>query len=194
MSKTPQSKLPPRSDPEQWVDAYGDYLYRYAMSRTQDPMMAEELVQEAFLAALRSRTTFEGRSSERTWLTGILKHKIIDAFRRRNREQSMDDSESMSNAFDGLFKESGSWKHGPSRWKADPESMMERKDFWAVFYQCLEALSRRLAKAFTLREMEGLSTEEICKVLNVTATNCWVMLYRARMSLRRCLETNWFSD
>jgi RNA polymerase sigma-70 factor (ECF subfamily) len=179
-------------DPEEWVDQYGDYLYRYALSRVRDPANAEDLVQETFVAALHTRQTFQGRSSEKTWLTAILKHKIMDHFRKQSREQPSDDIETLAESVDEVFDEKGNWKIKPTEWAADPVKLYEQKEFWGVFYRCLSELSRRLATAFTLREMDGLSTEEICKTLNVSATNVWVMLYRARMYIRRCLEINWF--
>ncbi len=179
-------------DPETWVDQYGDYLYRYAISRVQDSSIAEDLVQETFVSAIQARMNFKGRSSERTWITSILKHKVIDHFRKTSREQSTDDIESSAEALDDFFDENGRWKEGPAKWNITPTSLLERKEFWKVLYKCLSELSNSLARVFMLREMDGLSTEEICKVLNISATNCWVMLSRARMYLRRCLEINWF--
>ena len=180
--------------PETWVDQHGDYLYRYAISRVQDPALAEDLVQETFLAALKAREGFEGRSSERTWLTGILKHKIIDSYRKKSTRETPNDAEAFQRLVDELFDKVGDWQMGPAKWEVRPDELMERKAFWEVLNQCLSKLSTRLARIFTMREMDGLSTEEICKVLNVSATNCWVMLYRARMHLRRCLEIRWFDS
>ena len=179
-------------DPETWIDQYGDYLYRYALTRLQDSAAAEDLVQETFLAALNARENFEGRSSVTTWLTGILKHKLIDHLRKESREQSVKDVESFTPRLDELFDEKGKWKTEPSKWTVNPTELYERKEFWRILARCLTELSGRLVQAFTLRELEELSTEEICKVLNASATNVWVMLYRARMYMRRCLEINWF--
>ena len=179
-------------DPETWVDQYGDYLYRYAFTRLQDSAAAEDLVQETFLAALSARENFEGRSSVTTWLTGILKHKIIDHLRKESRNQPVEDVEPFTPSLDELFDGEGKWKIGPSKWTVNPTELYERKEFWRILAHCLTELSGRLAQAFTLRELEELSTEELCKVLNASATNVWVMLYRARMYMRRCLEINWF--
>jgi RNA polymerase sigma-70 factor (ECF subfamily) len=179
-------------NPETWVDRYGDYLYRFAVSRVRDPAVAEDLVQETFLAALGSTKRFESRSSPKTWLTGILKHKIVDYFRRKAKEPSGDDVETAMQALEALFDEKGQWKIKPAEWTADPEKLYGQKEFMDVLNRCLSELSSRLAHIFILREMDGLKTDEICKVLSITATNCWVMLYRARMYLRRCLEINWF--
>jgi RNA polymerase sigma-70 factor (TIGR02943 family) len=179
-------------NPETWVDHYGDYLYCFAISRVRDPSVAEDLVQETFLAALNSIKSFASRSSPKTWLTGILKHKIVDYFRRKSREPTGDDVETAMKALEALFDEKGQWKIKPAEWTADPEKLYGQKEFMDVLNRCLSELSSRLAHIFILREMDGLKTDEICKVLSITATNCWVMLYRARMYLRQCLESNWF--
>ena len=180
-------------NPEEWVEQYGDYLYGFALARVQDPSTAEDIVQETFLAALHSLKNFEGRSSERTWLTGILKHKIIDFYRKKAKEQPIDDIVYHLETLDEVFDKNGQWKVKPAKWTADPQKLYEEGEFMKVLHNCLSELSSRLSSAFILREMIGESTEEICKVLNITATNLWVMLYRARMNLRRCLEINWFA-
>jgi len=180
-------------DPEIWVDQYGDYLFRFALSRLRDRSAAEDLVQETFLAALHARENFKGRSSVTTWLTGILQHKIIDHLRKGSREQPVEDVEPFTPTLDDLFDEKGKWKIGPSKWNVSPMELYEQKEFWRILALCLLELSDRLAQIFALRELEELNTKEICKVFDISATNCWVMLYRARMLLRRCLEINWFS-
>jgi len=180
------------SDPETWVDQYGDYLYRFALSRIQDSSVAEDLVQETLVAALQARNSFKGRSSERTWITSILKNKIVDHFRKIKREQVVDEIESPEGLMDELFDEKGEWQAGPAKWTINPTELLEQKEFWKILSRCLSELSTMKARAFVLREMDGLSTEEICKVLNISPTNCWVLLHRARMSLRQCLEINWF--
>jgi RNA polymerase sigma-70 factor, ECF subfamily len=181
----------PIEDPEVWVDLYGDYLYRFALSRIQDPTTAEDLVQETFLAALQARHGFQGRSSPRSWLTGILKHKIVDYFRKHGREQPTEDIELEKNRIDALFHGNGSWRVAPSRWTLNPKRLYDQKEFLDIFYRCLAKLPKRLARAFTLREIDGMSTEEIRKVMDISATNSWVILYRARMALRTCLEKRW---
>lgn len=180
-------------NPEAWVDRYGDYLFRFALSRVKDPGIAEDLVQETFLAALRGLQNFKRRSSGHTWLTAILKHKIVDYLRKKHREQVIEDIESVSETTDGFFKNSGSWKVQPAKWDINPAKIVEQHEFMDVLLKCLAQLPERLARAFMLREMEELSTEEICKSMQVTPTNSWVMLYRARVYLRKCLETTWFN-
>ena len=180
-------------NPEEWVEQYGDYLYGFALARVQDPSTAEDIVQETFLAALHSLKNFKGRSSERTWLTGILKHKIVDYYRKKAKEQPIDDIEYHLETIDEVFYKNGQWKVKPAKWAADPQKFYEERELMKVLHNCLSELTSRLSSAFILREMIGESTEEICKVLNITATNLWVILYRARMNLRRCLEINWFA-
>ena len=193
MNETDSPSEMTKQNPETWVDRYGDYLYRYALSRLHEPEPAEDVVQETFLAALKARESFKGRSSERTWLTAILKHKIIDHYRKKSHEQPFDDIGLFQEMMDELFAADGRWRSGPAKWDVHPEELAERKEFWTYFYKCLSGLSDRIAHAFTLRELEGLSTKEICKVLKISTSNFWVMLYRARTHLRLCLEKNWFS-
>lgn len=179
-------------DPAIWVDRYGDYLYRFALARVKDPSSAEDLVQETFLAALKGREKFQRRSALKTWLTAILKHKIIDQLRKKNRIQTIEDIDAVGETVDGFFEKSGAWRIRPGNWDVNPGKILEQRQFMDTLYQCLSELPERLARAFMLREMEGLSTEELCKSMQITATNSWVMLYRARAYLRRCLEINWF--
>lgn len=179
-------------NPDLWVEQYGDYLYRFALARIKDPALAEDLVQETFLAALKGRKNFQRRSALKTWLTAILKHKIIDHLRKKNRIQTIEDIDAVGETVDGFFEKSGAWRIRPGNWDVNPGKILEQRQFMDTLYRCLSDLPERLAKAFMLREMEGLSTEELCKSLQITATNSWVMLYRARAYLRRCLEINWF--
>ncbi|MGH9902922.1 MAG: sigma-70 family RNA polymerase sigma factor, partial [Pyrinomonadaceae bacterium] len=164
----------------------------------RDPSLAEDAVQEALLAALQARRAYAGRSAERTWLVGILKHKIIDHFRRAARQTQFGDSDEEAFGHDELFRKDGPWKghfdpaRAPVEWRATPAGLLEQGEFWEVFTRCASPLPARIASAFTLREVEGLSSEEICEVLGISANNLWVMLHRARTHLRRCLELNWF--
>jgi RNA polymerase sigma-70 factor (ECF subfamily) len=187
----------PQSDntinPERWVDDHGDFLFRYAMVRVRNTALAQDLVQDTLLAALRGREKFAGRSSERGWLSGILKHKIMDHYRKLGRETSFTDMEFLADEFSEKFIQ-GWWIHrdGPMSWKPDADVVAHRKEFWAVMRDCLGRLPNRIANVFMLREMEGIPTKEICKTLSITESNLWVMLHRGRMALRECLEINWF--
>jgi RNA polymerase sigma-70 factor (ECF subfamily) len=183
----------PGTAPEKWVDLYGDALYGYALSRLQDPSVAEDLVQETFLAALGALKNFKGHSSIKTWLTGILKHKIMDHLRRKYREAPREYAEPDGQNRDGFFDEHGAWKRKPTKWAADPHRLVQQQQFMETLFKCLAGLSEQAARAFVFREMEGMSTEELCKVLEISATNSWVILHRARMKLRHCLEVNWFA-
>ena len=181
-------------DPETWVDEHGDSLFRYALFRIQDAQVAEDLVQETFLAALRGKDSFAGRSSLRTWLFGILKHKIIDHIRKISRERPEEDIETVANLADKTFGEQGVWKSQPAKWTTDPGLLFQQQEFWEMLQYCLSELPPRLNQVFTLRELDELSAEEVRKILNVTPTNGGVMLHRARMRLRECLEINWFDE
>jgi len=169
------------------VEGERAYLLRYASLQLRDPHAAEDAVQETLLAALAGEASFAGRSNLRTWLTGILKHKIIDAIRRLSRESTTMDLEDL----DALFAEDGHWVDPPAAW-ADPDASLEQKRFFAALEACLERLPQKIAQAFMMREHLGFETAEICKELAITPTHCWVLLYRARMALRECLEKDWF--
>ncbi len=183
-----------RLSPENWVDEHGSALYSYALTRLRDSHQAEELVQETFLAALQARANFSGRSSLRTWLIGILKHKILDQFRRELREVSLEgldgSSESGDSSADASFAADGHWASRPADW-GDPEDELSQAQFLVILQACLDRLPPRLARLFMLREVLEEGTEEICKDLAITPTNLWTMLYRARLGLRHCLDKNW---
>lgn len=176
------------------LEALRSYLLRFALYQLRDEALAEDAVQETLLAALQGGDSFSGQSSLKTWLTGVLKHKIADAQRRRSREPLLAtplDEEDLSD-FDGLFDKTGHWgSDKPRRWQ-QPEAALEDQQFWQVYRQCAQRMPARSALVFTLREVQGLDIDEICQNLEISATNCSVLLYRARMSLRLCLEKNWF--
>jgi len=180
------------TDPRNWVEQHGDFLYRYALGRLGRPELAEDLVQETFLGALRGREQFKGASSERTWLVSILKRKIIDHLRRKHREQPVTEL-GEDGCEDELFDSGGHWKKGPRKW-TNPDAAMENAEFWQAFSQCLSGLPGRLAEAFSLREVDGLDSAEVCEALAVSAGNLSVMLHRARLRLWRCLGSNWFAN
>jgi RNA polymerase sigma-70 factor (ECF subfamily) len=184
-----------QTNPERWVEEHGDPLFRYALVRVRTREVAEDLVQETLLSALRSRGKFAGQSSERSWLFGILKHKISDYFRTLGRETSFTDLESLADEFSEKFVPEGYWVHvkGPKEWKPEADEVMHRSEFWQTMRACLDKLPKRIANVFMLREMEDVESKEICSMLSISESNLWVMLHRARMALRECLEINWFN-
>lgn len=183
-----------KGNPERWVDEHADCLYRYAVTRLRDTSAAEDVVQETLMAGLQAWKNFAGQSSERTWLIGILKHKIVDHIRKRSRELPLFESDGGNDPNDKLFHENGHWgsEGAPVEWASNPETLLQQKEFREKLQQCLDTMPKRLAQAFILREMEGLETEEICGILNISSTNLWVMLHRARAHLRQYLELNYF--
>lgn len=179
--------------PEAWVVRYGDDLFRFALKRLQKLDIAEDLVQETFLEALRSIETFQGTSSEKTWLTGILKHKIVDHIRKMSREHPNHDGNPVEDLADDRFDKDGNWAIKPLSWHSDPRKVLEQKHFWKTLTQCLADFPQRLAHAFALREIEEMESEEISGIMGISQTNLGVVLHRARLRLSRCLELNWFS-
>ena len=171
------------------------YLLRVAVLQLRDNDLAEDIVQDTLVAALQGAQGFSGRSSLKTWLTGILKHKIVDAIRRKTREPAFAslDEECQIEDFDALFDDSGHWENPPADW-GDPESQLSRAQFFDIMQFCLDKLPPNTARVFMMREVMELESNEICKELSITSTNLWVILYRARMALRQCLEQNWFAQ
>ena len=176
------------------LGSHRSYLLRYANLQLRNAAVAEDVVQDALLAALNGQQRFAGRSAVRTWLVGILKHKIVDAIRKQSRESTLasDPVDSDRVEFDALFKADGHWQESLAEWR-NPEQSFEQKEFFSVLEACLAKLPRRTGQAFMMREHLGAPTDEICKVLEITPTHCWVLLYRARMSLRACLQQKWFA-
>ena len=168
-------------------------LFKFAMLQLRNEAQAEDVVQETMLAAMQGADGFSGNSSVRTWLTGILKHKILDQIRKSSRERAsdVDNDEDSSGDFDTLFNESGSYVEKPAEW-GSPEAAFSQKKFFEVLERCMEGLPKNTARIFAMREVMGLNTEEICKETGISATNCGVLLYRARTALRLCLDERWF--
>lgn len=169
------------------------YLLRYANLHLRDASQAEDVVQETLLAALQAN--FSGQSSLRTWLTGILKHKIVDLIRKQSREAPLTsgDDDEQSDDFDTLFTRFGHWTGAdePHPWQ-QPAGALESRQFWRVYQECAQRMPKRIALVFSMREVMDMDIDDICKALSISATNCSVILYRARMSLRLCLDKHWF--
>jgi len=183
--------------PDAWLDQHGAALYKYALVHTRDEHKAEEAVQETLLAALQARDRYAGGASPRTWLIGILKHKIMDMFRHDAREVQLDEPDDLEDAdemrTEDNFASDGHWQNRLSDW-GNPEELLERGQFMAILQRCLDALPPRLARLFMLREVMEENSENICQELAITPTNLWTMLYRARLGLRQCLDRNWVGD
>jgi RNA polymerase sigma-70 factor, ECF subfamily len=179
------------SQPESWLEQHGDALYRYAYSRVRNASQAEDLVQETLLAAFQARQGFAGRSTERTWLIGILKNKLMDHLRKSAREQPLGATDDIEAEIGALFVADGHWKAPPSAWE-NPTEALEQKQFWKIMAECLEALPPRQAQVFAMCEFDGRDSAEVCKVFQIAATNLWILLHRARLRLRECLDDLWF--
>ena len=179
------------------IESHRPYLVRYALAQLRDAELAQEAVQECLLAALEGLDGFGGKSSLRTWLTSILRFKIVDLQRRavadRQRLESVDAAEPGDESWmDDFFDESGHWREPPQAW-SNPESALEQKRFFEVFERCLDKLPGSGARVFFKREVLGEETDAICGSEGITPANCWVILHRARLALRTCLEKNWFA-
>ena len=188
----------PTIDPAIWVDEHGDYLFRYAVMRLRDESLAEDAVQEALLAAFQAIATYTGRSTERTWLTGILKHKIIDHYRKNKNLSQISEDDTDLSGLDHFFERPDKWdghwvvKLRPVDPEQSPDQVLERDEFWSVMNKCLSALPVRVANVFAMREVDGIDSDEICDLLGLSSSNFWVIMHRARMQLRRCIEIKWF--
>ncbi|ESS66731.1 RNA polymerase, sigma-24 subunit, ECF subfamily [Methyloglobulus morosus KoM1] len=183
------------STPDQWLELYGDALYRYAITRVRDPDLAADLLQDTLLAALKAKDNFMGQASEQTWLTGILKHKMIDFFRKSSREKTDTMGDEVADyKNDSFFDEKGSWRVDLSVW-SKPDKALEQEEFLAVLQRCVDKLPQKMSQVFILRELDGMESEEICDVMAISSlNNFWVMLSRARVQLRHCLDMNWFNQ
>jgi len=182
--------------PRAWLDRHGDYLYRFALARARREADAEDLVQETLLAAWKGRAEFSGQASERTWLTAILKRKIVDWLRRQVRSQTVELGDSAPDTFAAkLFSRRGVWKLPPGSWeRGDPTAPLEREEFWATLHTCLGKLPPRFREVFVLRYMDDSAADDICQEQGLTRANFWVILYRARIRMWQCLSQNWYGE
>lgn len=182
-------------DPTTWVELHGDYLYRYALLRISNPQLAEDLVQDTFLSALEAMGSFRGNSQIRTWLAGILKRKIIDYYRKKKIMfvANLQEISETADDFEPSGFRHGQWKmeSGPKNWGSAPDKLVENQQFMQILEKCIGDLPERFSGVFMLREMDGYDSSEICKLLDISPSNLWVILHRARNLLRKCLEINW---
>ena len=180
-------------NPELWVEEYGDVLFRYAIKRVSNRSEAEDLVQETLIAALKARDNFRSQSTPKTWLIGILEHKVMDYYRKKGRELNVQDVEEVCQVSDKLFDRKGMFRSPGNDWGENPEALFERKEFWGVLGECISNLPERLLPVFQLRMLQERNTDQVCEELGITSNNMWVMLHRARLRLKTCLDAKWFS-
>jgi RNA polymerase sigma-70 factor (ECF subfamily) len=171
-------------------------MLRFARLQLRSDDAAEDAVQEALLAAHTGADKFAGAASAKTWVFSILKNKIIDELRRRMREGKVMDfaaDAEEAEALEGLFDQRGHWATPPAAW-ANPEAALDKQQFWIGFEACLDGVPEKYGRVFMMREILGLETDEICKELSISTSNCWVLLHRARLGLRECLSRRWFGE
>lgn len=182
-------------DPKTWVERYSDYLFRYAIARFNDEEVAKDLVQETFLSALKGLDKFEGKSTEKTWLTGILKHKIIDVYRKeysglqttKQIAEAENESEDLFEAHDGHWKSN----HAPKLFGIEQQDPLHNKEFNQTLQLCFKKLPALWATVFTMKHLDEEPTETILLDMKLTSSNFWVIIHRTKLSLRACLQTHW---
>lgn len=177
-------------EPSQWVDLYGDALYRFALSRVSSADQAQDLVQDTLIAAISARKRFSGKSSERTWLTGILKHKILDYYRKKGREVAEShlkpddmESEHFQNHLHGAER--------PVRWDENPDTVLSNSQLGGILGGCIEKLPVHVKQVFIMREIDKVDSEEVCNILDMSLTNLYVVMHRARKMLKDCIQHQW---
>ncbi len=180
-----------RLDVERWVDEHADAMYRYALLRLGDGVRAEDAVQEAFLSAVASVGTFDGRSSVRTWLIGILRHKVVDAIRREGRERRAREAAAWGD--DGLF-EGGQWSERQSAWAWPERGTPEWAELSATLEEGILRLPSPMREAFCLRALDGASAEQVGAALDLSRSNVWTLVHRAKLRLRAWLDERWFGN
>jgi len=185
------STLQPMTDFAQVVQTLRPQLLRFAHAQLRNEAWAEDAVSDTVLAALAKPQAFAGQSQLKTWLVGILKHKLVDQIRRHSREVSATTSEDEEDIDGLLFDQTGHWRESPAEW-GDPEAACGRREFFEVLEICVENLPGVQGRVFMMREWLELDSAEICKELGITATNLWVLLHRARLRLQGCLQERWF--
>jgi RNA polymerase sigma-70 factor (TIGR02943 family) len=183
-----QNKL----DPSQWVGSHADYLFNYCLRRIYSREIAEDLVQETFLAAYKAKDTFKGNSTERTWLVSILKRKIVDHYRHKAVRKE-EPAENFELPFYQSGNKQGKWKpeKRPQNWETEDRTL-EQEEFYKILEFCLSLLPEKWKSTFSLKIFEEISTDQVCKELNISKSNLWVILHRSRLKIRECLEKNWF--
>ena len=181
-----------QANPENWVDLYGDYLYRFALSRLNSPELAADCVQDTFMAGIKKISTFDTSRDEKYWLRGIMRNKIIDHFRKSQRRPNVQlDEEEQAIVDSALYKYSGIASVFPEAWKFDPRKQFDRGEFREVFQECLDTVSSPAREAFVMRMIDNVDSSEVCEVLDISRDYMWVLLHRARNQLKVSLEKRW---
>lgn len=186
----------PRLEPEYWVELYADYLYAYALGRLNDEELARDLVQDTFLSALEKTKSFRGDCTERTWLTAIIKYKIIDIYRKKsNAFAARDEYGAAADEEDFFEPDLHHWKkeHWPAPFGVEDHDPLHNKEFMAILQKCMQKLPPLWMSVFRLKHMDDEGTEDICRHLKITSSNFWVIIHRAKVNLRSCLQKNWVS-
>ncbi|UMB59673.1 sigma-70 family RNA polymerase sigma factor [Lutibacter sp. A80] len=180
-------------NPEQWVTLHADYLFNYTISRVNNHDLAKDLVQDTFFAGLNAKDNFQGKASERTWLISILKRKIIDYYRKIN---SVKGKAEVKMNFYSDGENEGDWieERVPSDWNNEIEKNIENKELNTALEKCINNLPEKYAMVFRMKTIQQFETEEICKELEISSSNLWVIIHRARTQLRKCMEDNWFKN
>ncbi len=182
-------------NPHNWTTNHADDLFNYSMYKTGNRELAEDLVQETFLAALKSAENFKGESSERTWLFAILKNKIAEHYRKASTKYEINNSKLEEDSYiNNYFTKDWNWKENmaPKNWGIDYFDPIENKELALTLNGCIEKLPKNQKQLIGLKLIEEEATENICKEMNISATNYWVIIHRAKLQLRACLEKNWF--
>ncbi len=183
----------PQLNPKDWVENFSDLLFRFALLRVNDRELAKDLVQDAFLAALKNVNSWRGEISEKNWLVMILKNKIIDHYRRKGSKEGLIEPAKNEKNFD-FFDDAGHWteKASPTSWDSAPEQNYEQGEFNTILQKCVSKLSEVMRMVFCMKYLEEEESEIICKELMISPSNYWVLMHRSKVQLRACIEKNWF--
>lgn len=189
-----------KCEPNKWVESYSDQLYRFALSRVNNTQLAEDLVQDTFVSALNKLSSFRGDSTEKTWLYSILRNKIIDYYRSSEKKMTskfynLDDESGADHFFYNEGNKKGEWVETsvPSNFHAATDTPLEKEEFMEILKFCMEKLPFKWSEVFRMKNIDELSSKEICKELKLTSSNLWVIIHRAKLQMRECMEKKWLN-
>ncbi len=188
-------KIISKAEPHKWLESYGDMMFQYALPRINDSAIAEDIIQDTFLSALKGLSGFKGQASEKNWLFAILKNKIIDHYRKKTTEQAIISMPDLKTVDCEWFNDEGAWVSNkiPGDWNAS-DNQAERKEIQKIISWCKDHLKEMQRAVFTLKYLEDLNSDEICKVLNISSSNYWVLIHRAKLQMRDCVEKYWLKS